>query len=137
MGKDVTIWFHRVEKLAVCKHTSFPILIISLKGGFLVFQVEGCLRINVPKINTNTHRYVFTCLYIQYLWKDATKTGNTGWVADKGEGGGGRVEREGGRSQEQRTGGGKKGERNTLFHHLQIEFLTNPKDSVSSLHLPS
>ena len=53
--------------------TSFPLSIISLKGGSLLFQVEGCLRINVSKINITMHRYVFTCLYIQYLWKDAMK----------------------------------------------------------------
>lgn len=49
--------------------TSFPISIISLKGGSLFFQVESCLRTK----NINIHRYVFTCLYIQYLWKDALK----------------------------------------------------------------
>lgn len=66
----------------------FFISIISLKGGSLLFQVEGCLRINVPKIN---YCYMQICLHLSVHtiwlhWKNAHETGNTGWVAQKGKG---------------------------------------------------
>ena len=75
--------------------TSFPYFNYQLERRFFILSSGGLFKNKRSKNKygyTQIYRYIFTCLCIQYLWRDARGTGNTGWVAEKGEGGGGEGE---------------------------------------------
>ena len=128
-------------KLAICNHGGkslllhFPVWMIGLKGGSLCFEVEGCLRINVPKINMDPCRYTdrFSLVCANSIsggmpmevvtlveWRRREMWGRSGYGQEQGivnwwwaEGWG-----------------------RYLFPHFQIEFLTNSEHLISCLPVP-
>ena len=128
-------------KLAICNHGGkslllhFPVSMIGLKGDSLFFEAEGCLRINVPKINMDTCRYTdrFSLVCANNIsggmpmevvtlveWQRRGKSGRRGYGQEQGI-----VNRRWG-----------EGWWRYLFHHFQVEFLTNSEHLISCLPVP-